>query len=60
MPAAEQAIAKINTQARFWFRAQKCGNIGSPCLDKLITPTQGATPKCGSPWWRRAKKCEKG
>ena len=24
------------TQARFWFQDQKCGNTGSPCLDKPV------------------------
>ena len=24
------------TRARFWFQDQKCGNTGSPCLDKPV------------------------
>ena len=24
------------TQARFWFQDQKCGDTGSPCLDKPV------------------------
>ena len=29
-------IPLVLTRARFWFRGQKCGNTGSPCLDKPV------------------------
>ena len=27
---------RAQTRARFWFQHQKCGNTGSPCLDKPV------------------------
>ena len=30
--------ALVLTRAKFWFRGHKCGNTGSPCLDKPVLP----------------------
>ena len=29
---------RVLTWAKFWFRGQKCGNTGSPCLEKPVLP----------------------
>ena len=33
---AEVPPPLAQTRARFWFQDQKCGNTGSPCLDKPV------------------------
>ena len=42
VPSSMYPVPVVLTQARLWFRGQKCGNMGSPCLDKPVFGTRVA------------------